>query len=202
MVTDPAIKEELSQRTMIGPGNQFRCKDCSALAVFLSDLEAGKRITRIAKLEKDWGHRHPSYLATLPIATAFMLGEGHAATLFKQLTMDTMSLAKPMPSIEPISVWASKNTAIMVQQYILAATSHNLATSLMEGIDPRRMKEVLDIPDRYSIPMVAATGYEWSQAPKNEVQTPRLDVDEVVFRDKFGVGWQRREDDHASDLTA
>jgi nitroreductase len=188
MVTDQSIKAELNQKAMLGPGNQYRCSDCSALAVFLSDLEAGKRIPRIAKLEKDWGHRHPNYTAILPVSTAFMLGEGHAATLLKQITMDAFSLVKPMPEIEPISVWASKNTALVVQQYVLAATSHSLTTALMEGFDPRRMKEILDIPDRYSIPMVAATGYEWSET-QDEAKTPRLDLEEVIFRDKFGVAW-------------
>jgi nitroreductase len=195
MVTDQEVKAKLSQRAMLGPGNQYRSKDCSVLAVFLSDQEAGKRISRIAKLEKDWGQRHPAYTAILPIATAFMLAEGHAATMLKQLTMDAFALAKPMPAIEPISVWSSKNTALLVQQYIMAATSHNLATSLMEGFDPRRLKNILDIPDRYSIPMVAATGYPWTGEAKEESLTPRLDLEEVVFRDRFGVPWDLQCDD-------
>ncbi|GKY97487.1 hypothetical protein MPSEU_000707000 [Mayamaea pseudoterrestris] len=202
MVSDQAIKEQLSQKAMIGPGNQYRCRDCSLLAVFLSDLEAGKRISRIAQLEREWGQRHPAYMATLPLSTAFMLGEGHAATLMKQLAMDAFSLAKPMPSIEPISVWASKNTSILVQQFVLAATSHNLATALMEGIDPRRVKEILDIPDRYSIPMIAATGYEWSETPENEPKTPRLSIEEVVFREKFGIGWKEQGDELVEDEMA
>lgn len=188
MVTDDSLKETLSRQAMIGTGNAYRCKDCSVLAIFLSDLEAIKRIPRIAQLETDWGRRHPNYMAILPVSTAFMLGEGHAATLVKQFAMEAVSRVRPMPMIEPVAVWAAKNTALLVQQYILAATSHGLATALMEGLDPRRLQEALDIPDRYSIPMVAATGYKWSGAVETD-PTPRLGLEEVVFRDKFGVEW-------------
>jgi len=124
----------------------------------------------------------------MPVSTAFFLGEGHAATMLKQVTTDLVSrhLQQPMPEIEPVQAWSYKNTALAIQSFVLAATSHGLQTSIMEGFDPRQAKEILRIPDRYGIPMMVATGYEYE--PEEEAaRTPRLDLEEVVFGDTFGA---------------
>lgn len=179
-------KNKLAETAMIGPGNQFRTRQCSALAVFLADLEASKRISRIQELEKDWGQRDPTYSATMPLTTSFLIGEGHAATLLKSLAIRTMSELQPMPTAEPVETWAYKNTSLAVQSFTLAAASHDLATSIMEGFDARRAKEVLHIPDRYGIPMMVAVGYEYEDPTTSQSLTPRLDMQEVVFGDSFG----------------
>ena len=184
MVQCPHIKGRLSSESMLGLGNQYRVNDASAVAVFLADLEVHKRIDRIYSLEK--GHRDPNYLATMPIASSFLTGEGHAATLLKQLATSLISELQPMPSIEPIQAWSYKNAALMAQSYTLAATSHELATCIMEGFDVRRAKEVLRVPDRYGIPLMVATGYEYEN-PATFQPTPRLSMEEVVFGDTFGA---------------
>ena len=168
---------------MLGAGNAFRTRDCSALAVFLADLEPSKRLDRLMALEK--GKRHPGYRATMPLASSFLMGEGHASTWLKQISTSLLSnTVKQMPGIEPIQAWSYKNTALAVQSFVLSATSHDLATAIMEGYDPRRCKEILRIPDRYDIPMVVATGYEYFD--ELEPPTPRFDLGEIVFDDTFG----------------
>ena len=128
MVHSQPIKEQLSEQAMLGLGNQFRTRDASTLAVFLSDLEAGKRIERIMQLERESGTRHPNYLGQMPLASSFLLGQGHAATLIKNVATDLMSELQPMPVVEPVHAWSHKNTGIALQSYVLAATSHDLAT--------------------------------------------------------------------------
>jgi nitroreductase len=187
MVTSQATKDEIASEAMLGPGNQFRTQQCSAVAVFLSDLEAGKRIQRIHELETDWGKRPPAYMAMMPLTTSYLLGEGHAATLLKQLAGSILSETKPMPQQEPIQSWCYKNTSLMAQSYVLAAESHDLGTSMMEGMDTRRLKKILRIPDRYAIPMVVATGYDYENETDDSTLTPRLPLEELVFQDSFGV---------------
>jgi nitroreductase len=121
MVQCPKIKERLSEESMLGLGNQYRVKDASCVAVFLADLEVHKRIERIYSLEQ--GHRDPNYLATMPIASSFLTGEGHAATLLKQIATSVISEIQPMPSIDPVQAWSYKNAALLAQSYTLAATS-------------------------------------------------------------------------------
>ncbi len=183
MVQCPEIKTMLADRAMLGAGNQYRVKDSSVVAVFLADLEVHKRIDRIYELEQ--GCRDPNYLATFPIASSFLMGEGHAATLLKQISTDIMSEIQPMPSVEPVQAWSYKNAGLVAQQYTLAATSHDLATCMMEGYDVRRAKDVLRVPDRYGIPIMVATGYEYED-PSTFLTTPRLEMDELVFGDTFG----------------
>lgn len=196
MVQCPEIKTKLSEHAMLGLGNQYRVKDSSAVAVFLADLEVHKRIDRIFELEQ--GCRDPNYLATMPIASSFLTGEGHAATLLKQFATDVMSEIQPMPSVESVQAWSYKNAGLMAQTYTLAATSHDLATCMMEGYDVRRVKDVLRVPDRYAIPIMVATGYEYED-PAMFVHTPRLSMEEVVFADTFGDPLDLSDDDEPTD---
>lgn len=177
---------------MLGLGNQYRTTDASTLAVFLSDLEAGKRIGRIHELEHASNSRHPNYLGQMPLASSFLLGQGHAATLIKNVATDLMSTQQPMPTIEPIHAWSYKNTGVALQSYVLAATSHGLGSCIMEGFDGRRLKEILRVPaDRYAVCACVATGYEYEEEgdSNNYQPTPRLDLEEVVFGETFGEQW-------------
>ena len=189
LVRDPETKAQLADTAMLGAGNVYRARDCAALAVFLADLQPTQgRVDRILDLEAN-GVRHPGYRAILPRTASFLLGEGHLATWLKQISTTLLSHPEnPTPGIDPVQAWAYKNTALMVQSYVLAATSHQLATAIMEGYDPRRYKEILRIPDRYDIPMVVATGYEYQDdKDSTTVPTPRLPLNEVVFDDAFGA---------------
>jgi nitroreductase len=199
MVENQTIKERLAEKTMLGAGNQYKTRDCAAMAVFLADLEPSKRIARIATLERESKARHPTYTAMMPVNSAFLLGQGHAATLLKQITTDVLSTLQPVPQVEPVQAWSYKNAALSAQTYCLACTSHDLATCIMEGFDARRVKDLLSIPDRYGIPMMIATGKEFPERTE-AVQTPRLDMKEVVFNDTFGTPWDEEEepDDQAS----
>jgi len=181
------IKSTLAHHAMLGAGNSYRVNDASAIAVFLSDLQVHKRLGRVMELERKSGCRDANYLATLPVASTFLLGEGHLATLIKQYATDALSSVQPMPSIDNIEAWSYKNTSLMAQTFVLAATSHGLATCMMEGFDARRVRQILRVPDRYGIPMMVAAGYEYSGKEKNNQQrTPRLDKNEIFFGDTFG----------------
>lgn len=192
IVIDQSIKHELADRAMLGPGNQFRTKDASAVAFFLSDLEPTKRIHRVHQLEQT--HRNPNYLANLPMVPSFLIGEGHAATLLKQVSTSFLSNVQAMPVIEPVQAWAYKNTSLLAQSFVLAAASHDLATCIMEGYDGRKVQDILRVPDRYAIPLAVAVGYDYHPEDPGELQeTPRLPVPEVVFQDVFGEPWNEPE---------
>lgn len=200
LVQNSNTLQDMAQHAMLGPRNQYRTRDCAALAVFLSDLQASQRISRICQLEQ--GHRHPAYLSMLPLYTSFLLGEGHLATALKQgVTRVLSSSEQPQPQIEPIQTWSTKQTALMAQSFVLAATSHDLGTCIMEGFDGEQMKEVLRIPDRYHIPLVVAVGYEYESEDEATVPkyTPRLPLGEVVFADTFGEPYDVHMNDNEED---
>lgn len=184
---------------MLGPGNQYRTKDASVLAFFLADLEPSKRIERIYQLEKEY--RHPNYLSSLPVVPSFLIGEGHAATFIKGIATDLLSEVNPMPVIEPVQAWGYKNAGLAAQTFIYAAESYDLATCIMEGFDGRRVQEILHVPDRYAIPMMVAAGYEYED-PQTFERTPRLELSELVFSERFGTPLtipQNNDDSEADD---
>ncbi|KAJ8556606.1 hypothetical protein ON010_g9362 [Phytophthora cinnamomi] len=64
--------------------------------------------------------------------------------------------------------------------FLYAAQVHGLATCPMEGIDQVQVKQLLDIPGRYSIPVVIALGYA-NPAAKPSKPSVRLPPTEVFF---------------------
>ncbi|GMF51443.1 unnamed protein product [Phytophthora fragariaefolia] len=81
--------------------------------------------------------------------------------------------------------WAYKQTTFAVATFLYAAQVHGLATCPMEGLDQAKVKKALNIPDRYSIPVVVALGHENPDA-KPAKPSVRLPPKEVFFEGKFG----------------
>jgi len=196
LVQNHDVKEKLAKECMLGIGNQYRTRDASLIAFFLSDLQVTKRIPRIQQLERDSGARDSNYLNMFPIATSFLAGEGHLATTIKHVATGVLSqMHQPMPTMEPVQSWTYKSTALLAQTYVLSASSHQLATCIMEGMDARRVRHVLRIPDRYAIPLAVATGYP-HPTEDQQPRTPRLPMEEVCFQDTFGVPWTMETDNN------
>jgi len=141
LVESQDAKDALSEHAMLGIGNQFRVKQASSVAVFLSDLEPTKRVNRIHQLEKD--HRHPNYRASFPLSTSFLIGEGHAANIIKGIATEFLSAVHPMPEVEPVQAWSYKNTSLLAQTFVYAAESHNLATAMVRELNAAVLDSIL-----------------------------------------------------------
>jgi len=111
------------------------------------------------------------------------------ASLVKGIAARAASPLTPMPFPERAREWALKSTMLAVQSYMLAATAHGLATAPMEGFDAERLRLYVDVPDRYSVAVVVATGYEVGDSEETETTapSPRFAPGEVFFADTFGV---------------
>jgi nitroreductase len=114
-----------------------------------------------------------------------------------------------MPTMEDVGMWSYKNAGIASQMYTMAATAHGLSTCMMEGYDARRAMEILRVPpERFGLPIMVATGYEYGTATpashaedlrggydaeeegdsddKRRTRTPRLGMNELFFGNTFG----------------
>jgi nitroreductase len=116
LVSSGELKSQLSENAMLGPGNAFRTRDCSVLAVFICDVQLHKRIPRILQLEREAGLRDANYLASFPVVTSFLLsGEtsatsdglvsGGIARTIKRVATDLVSPIKPAPTMESVEAW-------------------------------------------------------------------------------------------------
>mmetsp|Transcript_18130 Transcript_18130/g.55513 ORF Transcript_18130/g.55513 Transcript_18130/m.55513 type:complete len:102 (+) Transcript_18130:551-856(+) len=74
---------------------------------------------------------------------------------------------------------------LAAQSYIFAAASHGLATAPMEGFDASRVRLYLDVPPRYSIPLVVPTGFP-SPDDQDRPLSPRFPPEDLFFQDSFG----------------
>ena len=133
---------------------------------------------------------------------------GHVASAVKGIAARALSPIRPVPQPVRAEAWALKGAMMAAQSYMLAATAHGLATSPMEGFarppapfarrrrpprrrlapraqDAERLRAYLDVPDRYSLPLVIPTGYAPADATGRAAST-RLPPADVFFGDRFG----------------
>ena len=81
---------------------------------------------------------------------------------FKWIWFTVRGWSKPTPR-EPISlthmdVWAHKTTALACQTFMLAARAEGYDSCPMEGLDSKRVKQLLGLPRRAGITMAISMG--------------------------------------------
>jgi hypothetical protein len=102
------------------------------------------------------------YVNSLPYKLSFLLsGQKTFVRSIKQLTSHLLSPLQAMPRLDwHNDIWSMKQSGLLLQQLLLAATAYSLASATMEGFDERRLCYQLQIPlEQYRIPAVIALGY-------------------------------------------
>jgi nitroreductase len=175
---------------MLG-GNGRKLKEAPLVAVFAADLEPSKRVPAIQAMMHA-AEQSPTAIQQLPSKLRFFGGEGYLSAGIRCLISSSASPIMPVPSYTPTIAWSYKSTMFAVSQYVYAAESHGIGTAIMEGFDEIRLRHLLDIPDRYSVPVVIACGYPASEdgedvdGGQQKRQTPRLPLEELFFDGTFG----------------
>lgn len=122
----------------------------------------------------------------LPHHLRLFSGEGHLAGGIRSLIATAVSPLMAVPANVPTIAWSYKQTAFAAATFVYAAQASGLSTCPMEGFDEARLKVALDIPDRYSIPVVVCCGYPQPEKQRTDTTTPRLAPTEIFFDGKFG----------------
>ncbi|RHY35056.1 hypothetical protein DYB32_000460 [Aphanomyces invadans] len=198
LVQDPTDRNALSA-AMLGD-NVRKVKEAPLIAVFAADLEPSKRVPAIQEMMATAG-QSTADIQQLPLKLRFFGGEGHLAGVIRSGISTALTPFQPVPTYVPTIAWSYKSTMLAVSQYILAAESHGIGTlhfswdfaltcpvagsCVMEGFDESWVRHALDIPDRYSVPVVVASGY--AAAENSQPPSPRLDPSQVFFGAKFGA---------------
>jgi nitroreductase len=220
LVNTPEQKQKLA-RYCIGH-NAHRVRDSDCTAVFLADREAVRTLGFYKSFllsnnpkwkERPWGlfkiqaiialfssgYPLPRILA-VPISFGVRLGMSCLSIItFRRLLL---------PSLAGAETWSTKNTMLVAMAYMLGCTSRNLATCPMEGFNASGVRKALNIPRRYSIPIIVSTGRPFVR-PKDAAATeadssddmgmthgspskgsinssPRYQPKDVVYQDLFG----------------
>jgi nitroreductase len=100
---------------------------------------------------------------------------------FKRIVIFFRGLKSPTPrgpvSQHDMLVWANKSTALACENFMLAMRAYGFDTCPMEGMDPVRIKKMLDLPSSADICMVISAG---KRAPGG-VYGNRIRFDESQF---------------------
>lgn len=141
--------------------NQAKVTSAPLVVVFAADLEPSKGVPRLQELMRAGGAPE-GMVNFLPMYLNNFSGEGTDKGLG----------------------WSYKQTSIAAATFLYAAAAHGLATCPMEGFDQEAVKKALELPDRYSVPIIISVGYT-----KDGVQprvSGRLPPAEVLFEGKLG----------------
>nr|CCA22394.1 nitroreductase family putative [Albugo laibachii Nc14] len=161
--------------------NADKVKSAPVIAVFAADLEPSKRVPLIQ--ESMANTESPAYIAQLAHYVKLFAHEGQT---MQKILASVISPLKAYPTPVPTIAWSYKQTAFAAATFLYAAQVHNLATCGMEGYDEVRVRNLLNIPDRYSVPVIVCLGYPKLKESKAECSS-RLSPTEVFFDGKFGL---------------
>ena len=93
----------------------------------------------------------------------------------------------PSPTPNSTEGWAFKNTSLAAMTYMLAATGYGIGTHPMEGFDGKRIRQLLKVPNRYSIPLIIPTGYEIQENENNpnHIRNHRINSEKIFYRNSL-----------------
>jgi nitroreductase len=84
--------------------------------------------------------------------------------------------------------WFMFDTALAVQNMVLAAHALGLGTVIIGTLDASRAEKVLGVPEGYRVVTLFPVG-----VPEREGKTPpRNELSEIVFNDRWGTGYQEQ----------
>lgn len=150
--------------TAMMDSNVRKVNEAPVVVVFAADCEPSKNVQRMQQLNRDNG-APDEFVNKIPALVELFSGEHD-----------------PKVSTE---AWAYKQASLAAATFLYAAQVHGLATCPMEGFDQAGVKKALNIPDRYSIPVVVALGHA-NPAAKPAKPSVRFPPAEVFFDGKFG----------------
>ena len=228
LVTTPEQKTKLA-RYCIGH-NAHRVRDSDCTAVFLADRESIRTMptyrsflrnttTTNAKWnqpKRRWwklfkiqaviclfssGYPFCPRIVAVPISFCVRLAVSCVSAITFQKVL--------VPSLANAETWCTKNTMLVAMSYMLGCTSRGLSTCPMEGYNAGGIRRALNIPRRYSIPIIVSTGHPYVR-PKDTpatdtdtsddmgmthasptdnqsiLSTPRYQFHDIVYQDMFG----------------
>lgn len=181
LVRDQVDRDQLAGCML--DSNERKVKEAPVVVVFAADCEPSKGVPRLQQLARDNGASE-EYVKKIPLAVRVFAGEGATAGCM-HAALKVLSPLRPVPSKVPTVAWSFKQATFAACTLLYAAQAHGVASCPIEGFDESRLRKMLDIPDRYRIPVVVTLGYaNPDHLPKK--RSVRLEPTDLIFDGKFG----------------
>ncbi|KAL9646726.1 hypothetical protein ABK040_001148 [Willaertia magna] len=184
VVTNPEKKKELYKASL----SQNKVIEAPVVVVFGANHNVLDNRDKVFQTSIKTGNFSEDYAKSAYISTTAMLNTGPLCLfqLAKYAVTSIYGLFNPI-LVPPVNMkaYAWKQAIFPVQNFVLAATSHGLSTCIMEGIDETRVRQVVGLPNNYSIPVIVALGYPTDHPINNLPRTSRLAPEEQFFDNSY-----------------
>lgn len=185
VVTEPARRAALQEAAL----GQAQVGEAPATVIFVADPDSWRlHLEEVLAMGKAEGAVSPKYERQLrrTVPPAFALGPLGLLGLARGLFLPLRRLFTPTPTL-PVSrsglkAYAVKQTMLAAQTFMLAAAASDLDTCPMEGFDEVRIKRLLGIPRRMTIPVIVPVGYAADDLPP---KPPRFPLERKLHRERF-----------------
>lgn len=165
--------------------NAGRVQAAPVVAVFAADTQAYKRLEDLQTLEAAAG-KPPKYVEGLPVmAGAFTGTNVGPVDAARRAGSKLLSAVTTAPTLLESTAWGIKQTMCAATTFMYAAAAHGLSTAPMEGIDSRRIRNALNIPARYEVPVLVCLGY----SEEGCARSPRFNAGDMVRENIFDTHW-------------
>jgi nitroreductase len=174
VVSSPDAKLKLAKYCIGHNAHRVRDSDCTVL--FLADRQVMREWSNYRKylLSSDSNNKMtwmkltkirlligmfssglplPQFLSG-PLMFAFRL----AMRMLSWILCQPFKVLLTLPTLSSSQTWAEKNTMLVAMSYLLGCASRNIATTPMEGYLTWGIRRSFQIPRRYSLPLIVATG--------------------------------------------
>ncbi len=176
VVRNPELKQLLKHIAM----DQSQVAEAPAVIVFLADPECWRtsypEVLDLGLTSGRMGEQQVAvYRKTVPLL--FQHGPFGIRGVLKHIAVPIRRLFRPTPAV-PYSARESQQyvrsqTMLAAATFMIAAQSSGLVTSPMEGFDEIRLKRLLSVPRRFTIPIIIPVGYPLEEdRPEISVRLP------------------------------
>lgn len=115
------------------------------------------------------------------------IGKGGFTAWMHRVLLKQASKKQIAPEYYTNREWSIKQSIFPMELFVLSCQAHGLSTNIMEGFDGHRISKMIGCPNRYFITGVVPFGYA-DDTPKKP--SLRYDSKELVYNEKFGVGYE------------
>lgn len=162
VVVDHEVKRLLHHIAL----DQMQVAEAPAVVVFVADPDCWKKpYSEILENSVEAGVMSEQYSDHLrrTVNMIFRQGPFGISGFMKRIVQPIRRLGKPVPRVitsrSNLVEYVRQHTMLAVGTFLIAAESAGLATCPMEGFDEDRLKKLLAVPSRMTVPAIVATGY-------------------------------------------
>ncbi|KAG8347562.1 putative NADH dehydrogenase [Trypanosoma vivax] len=186
------VVHEHTQRVALSQAalGQLQPLEAPVSVVFAGDMEPERRAPAALELGLNTNYYKPLYGASYLRSVYYHLHGGplgvmaHAKSCLSSIY--SRSTGTPMLSVPTtMQGYAWKQAMIPATTFLFLATAASLDTAILEGLDEAKVREVVGLPDRYTVPVIVSVGYKAVVEGKTTVQSPRFDPRELIRWGKF-----------------